>query len=201
MPPLFDEKQQLDESKLVDSLANKASRSHKVVIISQGFNPETVYLATFVENCKQAETTYSIAVARFFASDKNSNNERNKKRSKFKEREEKDTKRRKKNSSFYCSLYGENKSHTSRDWKFLKVRSKDKYNPKYGKKYYKKKFRELNLLERESAHQRAKYLKYKKLNKAFSKKKTPKEDTVNLDDTSDSNSSSSSEADNSPDEN
>ena len=68
------------------------------------------------------------------------------------------------------------------------------------KKDYKKKFKSLNLLEREAAHQRAKYLKYKKLNKAFSEKKTPKEETVILDDTSDSDSSSSSEDHNSPDE-
>ena len=48
MPPLFDENQQLDESGLVDSLANKAPRIHKAMLISQGFNPETGYLATFV---------------------------------------------------------------------------------------------------------------------------------------------------------
>ena len=49
----------------------------------------------------------------------------------------------------------------------------------------------------EAAHQRAKYLKYKKLNKAFAKKNTPKEETVVLDDTSDSDPSSISEDDNS----
>ena len=48
MPPLFDENQKLDESELVDSLANKAPRSHKAILISQGFNPETGELATFV---------------------------------------------------------------------------------------------------------------------------------------------------------
>ena len=56
----------------------------------------------------------------------------------------------------------------------------------------------MNLLERESPHQRAKYLKYKKLNKAFAKKNNPKEETVILDDASDSDSSSSSEANNYP---
>ena len=42
-------------------------------------------------------------------------------------------KHRKKNSSLYCSLYGENK--------VLKKWAKDKENPKYGKKDYKKKFK------------------------------------------------------------
>ena len=65
--------------------------------------------------------------------------------------------------------------------------------PKYSTKYYNKKFKEVNILEREAAHQRSKYLKYKNINKDIAKKKTPKEDTIILDDTSDSNSSSSSE--------
>ena len=59
---------------------------------------------------------------------------------------------------------------------------------------------EVNLLEKEAAHQRAKYLRYKNLKKAFAKKKTLKEETVILDDTSDSDYSSSSEAHNSRDE-
>ena len=58
----------------------------------------------------------------------------------------------------------------------------------------------MNLLEKESAHQRAKYLKCKKLNKSFAKKETHKEDNVIIDDTLDSNSPSSSEAHNSRDE-
>ena len=48
MPPLFDKNQQLDESELVDSLANKAPRRHKAMLISQGFNPDTGDLETFV---------------------------------------------------------------------------------------------------------------------------------------------------------
>ena len=39
MAPLFDKNQQLDESKLVDSLANKAPRNHKAMLILQDFNP------------------------------------------------------------------------------------------------------------------------------------------------------------------
>ena len=58
----------------------------------------------------------------------------------------------------------------------------------------------MNLLEKEAAHQRAKYLKYNNLDKAFAKKKTCKEDTFILDDTSDRDSLSSSGAHNSRDE-
>ena len=54
----------------------------------------------------------------------------------------------------------------------------------------------MNFLEKEVPHQRAKYLKYKKLTKGFYNKKTH----VILDDPLESDSSSSSEGDNYPDE-
>ena len=80
------------------------------------------------------------------------------------------------------------------DCKFLKTRNKDRDGPKYSTKYYKRKFIEVNILEKEDTHQKSKHLKYKNLNKDFSKKKTRKEDTGIIDDTSDSVSSSNSEA-------
>ena len=83
--PLFQENQQLDESKLVHSLTNKAPKTHKAMLISQGFNPETGDLDTFVEHCKRAETTDNIAGAKFAASDEDSDTKRKKKRPKFKE--------------------------------------------------------------------------------------------------------------------
>ena len=47
--------------------------------------------------------------------------------------EDNSKKHRKKNSSLYCSLHGENKSHTSRECNVLKKRAIDKDNPKNGK--------------------------------------------------------------------
>ena len=107
MPPLFNDNQQLDESELVNSFANKAPRSHKAMLISQGFNPETGFLATFLEHCERPETTDNISIANFSASDKDSDIKKHKNRSKkFKERVYKGKERRKKNSSLYCSLHG-----------------------------------------------------------------------------------------------
>ena len=84
----------------------------------------------------------NISVVKFSSSDKESITKRHKKRyKKFKERKGNSKKHRKKNSSIYCSLHGENKSHTSRECNVLKKRTKDKENPKYGKKDYKKKFK------------------------------------------------------------
>ena len=110
MPPLFNDNQQLEKYETVDSLANKAPRTHKDMIISKGFNPETGDLATFVEHSERAETTDNIAMAKFSASDEDSNTTRNKKRSKkTKEREYRGKKHHKdslrKNSSLYCSLH------------------------------------------------------------------------------------------------
>ena len=84
LPPLFEDSQILDESELVDSLANKAPRTHKAMLITQGFNPETSDLETFVEHCERAETTDDISGAKFAASDEDSD-PRKKKRVKSKD--------------------------------------------------------------------------------------------------------------------
>ena len=125
MPPLFDKNQKLDESKLVDSLANKAPRSHKAMLISKGFNTEKRDLETFVEHCERSETTENISVEKCSASDEDRGTKRHKKSSnKFKEREDNGKKYRKKTFSLYCSLHVENKSHTSMEYKVLKTRAK-----------------------------------------------------------------------------
>ena len=153
--------------------------------MKQGFNPETVDLETFVKYCEQAETTDNIAGAKFAASDEDSDTKRKKKRPKFKEQDEHGKKGHEKHSKLYCYLHGENTSHTTRECKVLKANTK--YKPKYYTTDYKSQSREVNLLENEASHQRSKYLKYKKLSKAFSKKNT----RVILDDPLDSDSSSS----------
>ena len=119
MPPLFDESQVLEDSELVDFLANKAPKSHKVMLISQGFNPETSSLETFVEHCEREETTDAIASANFVASDKE-NEPRSKKRSKSKS--DRGKKRLKRSTKIYCSHHGENTSHTTKECNTLKAK-------------------------------------------------------------------------------
>ena len=72
LPSLFEDSQMLYESELFDSLANKAPRTHKAMLISQGFNPDTANLETFLEHCERAETTDNIAGAKSAASDEDS---------------------------------------------------------------------------------------------------------------------------------
>ena len=69
-------------------------------------------------------------------------------------------------------------------------RAEEKDKSKYVKKEYKKKFKELNIFQEEAAHQN---YKYEKINKAFTKRKTSKEETINIYDYYDRNSSSSKE--------
>ena len=95
----------MDKYEIVDSLTNKAPRTHTATMISQGFNTETGDLATFVENCERAETNYNIALYKFPASESDIDTNKNKKHSnKTKELEDSSKKRHKdssrKNSSF-----------------------------------------------------------------------------------------------------
>ena len=53
LPPLYEDSQKLDESDLVNSLANKAPRTHKAMLIAQGFNPVSSDLETFVDHCER----------------------------------------------------------------------------------------------------------------------------------------------------
>ena len=77
---------------------------------------------------------HNISLAEYSVSDEDSDTKRHKNLSNFKEREENGKKRRKKNSTLYCSLHGENKSHTSRECNVLKKRAKYSDNLKYGKR-------------------------------------------------------------------
>ena len=124
LPPLFQESKKLDESELVDSLAKKAARSPKAMLISQGFNPETGDIEKFVEHCERVETKDNIAGANFAASDEDSDTKRNKKR--VKSKDEHGKKRQKQHSKLYCYLQGENTSNTTRECNVLKAKGQEK---------------------------------------------------------------------------
>ena len=93
----------LDESELVESLANKAPRTYKAMLIAQGFNPESADIETFVEHYEHAETTDDISGAKFAASDEDSDP---RKKNHIKSKDEHGKKRQKRSSNLYCSLHG-----------------------------------------------------------------------------------------------
>ena len=123
LPPLFEDSQMLDKSELVDSLANKAPRTHKEILISHGFNPDTANLKTFVEHCECVETTDVIAGAKFAASEEDSDP---RKKNRTKSKDDHGKKRKKRSTKMYCSLHGENTSHTSRERNVLKSKVQEK---------------------------------------------------------------------------
>ena len=123
LPHLFDESQVLEESELVDFLANKAPKSHKDMLIYQGFNPETSSLVTFVEHCERAETTNDITGAKFAASDEESEPRREKC---SKTKSDRGKKRLNRSTKMYCSHHGENTSHTTKECNTLKAKGKAK---------------------------------------------------------------------------
>ena len=121
------------------------------MLISEGFNPETSSLATFVEHCERADTTNAIASAKFVASDEEREHKR-KKRSKTKS--DCGKKRLKRSTKMYFSHQGENTSHNSKDCNTLKAKGKGK--PKFSKKDFKKKSREFNHIEKKASLEKAK---------------------------------------------
>ena len=72
LPPLFEDIKIHDKSELINSLAQKAPRNHKDMLIAHVFNPESSYIETFVEHCERAETMDDISGAKFAASDEDS---------------------------------------------------------------------------------------------------------------------------------
>ena len=99
MPPLFNDTQQLDEYEIVDLLAKKAPRTHKARMISQGLNPKTGDLATFVEHFERDENADNIALSKFPDSDLDINTIKSKKLSKKAKKREDSRKKSHKDSS------------------------------------------------------------------------------------------------------
>ena len=75
-----------------------------------------------MEHCERAETTDNIAGAKFVASDEESDTKR--KKNCLKSKYEHGKKLQKQHSKIYCSLHGENTSHTTRDCNVLKAKGK-----------------------------------------------------------------------------
>ena len=86
-----------------------------------------------MEHWERAETTDDIVRAKFSASDEDSDP---KKKKRVKSKDKHGKKRQKPSSKLYCSLHGENTSHTSRECNVLKSKGKEK--PKFSKRDIKK---------------------------------------------------------------
>jgi hypothetical protein len=54
LPPAFEANQKILEPDLMDILVSKAPKSHRELMVDQGFNPQTATTDEFVEICERA---------------------------------------------------------------------------------------------------------------------------------------------------
>ena len=213
LPPGFNVQQKLATSDIMDIMASRAPKNHKNLMTDHGFDPHTATTDEFIELCERAETKEAIKASKYDSSDDSSEDERPKKKNK-KPKTNQSARR-----EFFCKEHGPNTTHDSKDCKVLNGAKKDSWKKKdtsenkYSdyKQKYKKKHAELNILQRETKREKAKWAKaYKKLksgttnqeNDASEGELEPQRGTVrqgpelqNLESSSSSSSSSSSDSD------
>jgi hypothetical protein len=175
LPPGFVVTQKVPDMDIMDILASKSPKSHKELMTTHGFDPQTATIEEFVEISERAETKdglYRSKKTRFESDDDSSNDERPSKKAKKKASKKPSYNNK---SRYYCTEHGPNPTHDSGDCKVLlnrkpgeksdwkkKDHSAGKYKDYQSK--YKKKHQELNLLQAETKKEKAKWTKaYKKL--------------------------------------
>jgi hypothetical protein len=160
---------------MMDVLASKAPKGHKELMTDHGFDPQTATTAEFAEICERAETNEALQTRKqsHDSDDDSSDGEvqRPKKpRKKAKTYSYHNTRER---SEFCCKEHGPNPTHNTSACKVLLHRGgKDNWKKKDAsesecldcKSKCKKKHAELNLLQKETKKEKAKWTEaYKKL--------------------------------------
>ena len=145
-------------------------KKHKELMTDQGFDPQTATTDQFVEICERAESKAALRTKndRNPSDDDSSEDERPSKKSNKKRTTESYKDKR---ASHFCREHGPNTTHDSKDCKVLSGKKdwkkKDTFEKSEYKNKYKKKTRELNLLQKETRKEKAKWTRaYNKLNKS-----------------------------------
>ena len=60
LPPLFNETQQITEREMIVTIASKAPKEHKKLLIQHGFNPENGSMEDLIDYCERAETNENV---------------------------------------------------------------------------------------------------------------------------------------------
>jgi hypothetical protein len=222
LPLAFDDLQKVSDTDIMDVLASKAPKGHKELMTDHGFDPQTAATAEFVEICERAETKEALQTRKQShdsdddSSDDDEVQHPKKPKKKAKTSSCHNTRER---SEFYCKEHGPNPTHNTSTCKVLLNRGgkdnwkkKDTSESKYSdcKSKHKKKHAELNLLQKETKKEKAKWTKaYKNLKSKEADNVTGKESessdseadkkskakTQTRPDNSDSSSDSSSSSD------
>jgi hypothetical protein len=188
LPPAFDDLQKVSETDMMDILASKAPKGHKELMTDHGFDPQTATTAEFVEICERAETKEALQTRKqSHDSDDDSSDDDEVQHPKKPKKKAKTSSYRnsRERSEFYCKEHGPNPTHNTSTCKVLLNRGgkdnwkkKNTSESKYSdyKSKYKKKHAELNLLQKETKKEKAKWTKaYKNLKSKEADNGTAKE--------------------------
>jgi hypothetical protein len=163
MPPDFKEDQKLADKDILDIMASKAPQTHKDLLTEHGFIAQDSTVEKFVEFCERAEAKEGKRKPAYESDYDDSDRERQPKKAK-----QKPIKRER--TEFFCKEHGPNHSHNTKECKVLsdpkreswKKKANDPEKYKDYKSKYQKKHAELNLLQRETKKEKAKYEKARK---------------------------------------
>jgi hypothetical protein len=198
LPPAFDDLQKVLDTDMMDVLASKAPKGHKELMTDHGFDPQTATTAEFVEICECAETKEALQTRKqsHDSDDDSSDDEVQRPKKPRKKTKTSSCHNSRQRSEFYCEEHSPNPTHNTSTCKVLlncggkdNWKKKDTSESEYSdcKSKHKKKHAELNLLQKETKKEKAKWTKAK----AYKNLKSKEADNV----TGKESESSDSEAD------
>jgi hypothetical protein len=170
LPPAFNDLQKVSDTDMMDILASKAPKGHKELMTDHGFDPQTATTAEFVEICERAETKEALQTRKqsHDSDDDFSDDEVQRPKKPRKKAKTSSYHNLRERSVFYCKEHSPNPTHNTSTCKVLLNRGgkdnwkkKDTSESKYPdyKLKYKKKHAELNLLQKETKKEKAKWTK------------------------------------------
>jgi hypothetical protein len=124
LPPAFEANQKILEPDLIDILVSKAPKSHRELMVDQGFNPQTATTDEFVEICERVESKNALRSNRTRGNDDDSSEDERLTRKTMKKHHASDYTKSKR-LPFYCKEHGPNRTHDSKDCKVLNGNRKE----------------------------------------------------------------------------
>jgi hypothetical protein len=156
LPPAFDDLQKVSDTDMMDVLASKAPKGHKELMTDHGFDPQTATTAEFVEICERAKTKEALQTCKesHYSDDDSSDGEVQRPKKPRKKPKTSSYLNSRERSEFCCKEHGPNPTHNTSTCKVL-LKSKCSDH----KSKCKKKHTELNLLQKETKKEKAKWTK------------------------------------------
>jgi hypothetical protein len=170
LPPAFEDLQKVLDTDMLDVLASKAPKGHKELMTDHGFDPQTATTGEFAEICERAETKEALRTCdrKSHDSDDDSSDDEVQHSKKPRKKAKTSCHNSRERSEFHCKEHGPDLTHNTSTCKVLlngggkdNWKKKDTSESKCSdcKSKCKKKHAELNLLQRETKKEKAKWTK------------------------------------------